>query len=102
MDQLPGRVVFADLDEWRRKQNDLRNGLRLVERPLAGAIAPRQLSKGAKRKAAEMAGRESMALGTQPATSKERARRRTARIPRRAKICRKRKSETGETQSWPK
>jgi hypothetical protein len=31
------RVVFADLDEWRRKQNNLRNGLRLVERRLAGA-----------------------------------------------------------------
>jgi hypothetical protein len=82
MDQLPwrkkprasnssGRVVFADLDEWHRKQNDLRNGLRLVERGLAGATAPRQFNKGAKRKAAQMAGRESTALGTsrQPAKS---------------------------------
>lgn len=66
------------VDEWRRKQVDLppRSEAirRLVERGLVSTAAPRQLSKGAKRKAAEMAGREIDRLGNKAATGEERAR----------------------------
>jgi ribosomal protein L19E len=48
---------------------------RLVERGLANQPPARKLSKGAKRKAAKMAGREIDRLGDQTATRKERARR---------------------------
>src|SRR4029077_9100552 len=75
-----GRSFLKTVDEWRRKQKDLPSRAvairRLVERPLANRPRARQqLSKGAKRKAAKMAGREIDRLGDQTATREERARR---------------------------
>jgi hypothetical protein len=74
-----GGSFFKTVDEWRRKQKDLPSRAeairRLVERGLANRPRARQLSKGAKRKAAKMAGREIDRLGDQTATREERARR---------------------------
>jgi hypothetical protein len=74
-----GRSFLKTVDEWRRKQKDLPSRAeairRLVERGLANQPPARQLSKGAKRKAAKMAGREVDRLGDQTATRKQRARR---------------------------
>jgi hypothetical protein len=75
-----GRSFLKTVDEWRRKQKDLPSRAvairRLVERALANRPRARQqLSKGAKRKAAKMAGREIDRLGDQTATREERARR---------------------------
>jgi metal-responsive CopG/Arc/MetJ family transcriptional regulator len=73
-----GASFLKTVDEWRRKQKGLPSRAeairRLVERGLANQPA-RQLNKGAKRKAAKMAGREIDRLGDQTATGKERARR---------------------------
>ena len=73
-----GRSFLETVDEWRRKQKGLPSRAeairRLVERGLANQPA-RQLNKGAKRKAAKMAGREIDRLGDQTATREERARR---------------------------
>jgi len=73
-----GGSFLKTVDQWRRKQKDLPSRAeairRLVERGLANQPA-RQLNKGAKRKAAKMAGREIDRLGDQTATRKERARR---------------------------
>jgi hypothetical protein len=46
---------------------------RLLEKVLAGTIAPRQRSKGSSRKATDMAAREIDRLGDQSATGEERA-----------------------------
>ena len=74
-----GGSFLKTVDEWRRKQKDLPSRAeairRLVERGLANQSPARQLSKGAKRKAAKMAGREIDRLGDQTATRAERARR---------------------------
>jgi hypothetical protein len=74
-----GGSFLKTVDEWRRKQKGLPSRAeairRLVERGLANRPSARQLSKGAKHKAAKMAGREIDRLGDQTATRKERARR---------------------------
>ena len=86
-----GGSFLKTVDEWRRKQKDLPSRAeairRLVERGLANRPPARQLSKGAKRKAAKMAGREIDRLGDQTATREERttkapAHQRPARISR--------------------
>jgi hypothetical protein len=46
---------------------------RLLEKALAGTIAPRQRSKGNRRKATDMAARQIDRLGDQSATGEERA-----------------------------
>jgi len=46
---------------------------RLLEKALTGTIAPRQRSKGSRRKATDMAAREIDRLGDQSATGEERA-----------------------------
>jgi hypothetical protein len=73
-----GASILKALDEWRRRQSNLPSrgvAIRLlVERGLAGnTTAPRQLRKGGRRKAAEMAGREIDRLGDQAATGEQRA-----------------------------
>ena len=94
-----GRSFLKTVDEWRRKQKDLPSRAvairRLVERALANRPRGRQqLSKGAKRKAAKMAGREIDRLGDQTATREERARRKRRLIkgPREFRDIRKNKS----------
>jgi hypothetical protein len=73
------KSFLKTVDEWRRKQKDHPSRAkairRLVDRGLANQPPARQLSKGAKRKAAKMAGREIDRLGDQTATREERARR---------------------------
>jgi Arc/MetJ-type ribon-helix-helix transcriptional regulator len=74
-----GGSFLKTVDEWRRKQKDRPSRAeairRLVERGLANQSPARQLSKGAKRKAAKMAGQEIDRIGDQTATRAERARR---------------------------
>ena len=74
-----GGSFLKTVDEWRRRQKDLPSRAeairRLVERGLANRPPAHQLSKGAKRKAAQMAGREIDRLGDQTATREERAQR---------------------------
>jgi hypothetical protein len=73
--------ALTALDEWRRRQRNLPSrevAIRLlVERGLADSTtgAARQLRRGGKRKAAEMASREIDRLGDQSVTNKERTRR---------------------------
>lgn len=73
--RLPG-ALLKSIDEW-AKQNKIYGRSdamrRLLELGLAGAPSARQLSKGSKRKAAEMAGHEIDRLGDQAATGEERA-----------------------------
>ncbi len=75
--RLPA-TLLKSIDEWakRNKVSGRSDAMRrLLELSLAGASTTRQLSKGAKRKAAEMAGQEIDRLGNQAATGEERARR---------------------------
>jgi hypothetical protein len=75
-----GASILKTLDKWRRKQRNLPSrtvAIRLlVERGLAGnTTVARQLGKGRRRKAAEMASREIDRLGDQTVTNAERTRR---------------------------
>jgi hypothetical protein len=76
-----GTSILTALDEWRRRQRNLPSrevAIRLlVERGLADSTttAARQLRKGGRRKAAEMASREIDRLGDQSVTNEERTRR---------------------------
>jgi hypothetical protein len=76
-----GTSILTALDEWRRRQRNLPSrevAIRLlVERGLADSTTTtaRQLRKGGRRKAAEMAGREIDRLGDQSVTNEERTRR---------------------------
>jgi Arc/MetJ-type ribon-helix-helix transcriptional regulator len=76
-----GRSILTALDEWRRRQRNFPSrevAIRLlVERGLADSTTTttRQLRKGGRRKAAEMAGREIDRLGDQSVTNEERTRR---------------------------
>jgi metal-responsive CopG/Arc/MetJ family transcriptional regulator len=75
-----GASILKTLDKWRRKQRDLPSravAIRLlVERGLAGnTTIARQLSKGSRRKAVEMASREIDRPGDQTVTNAERTRR---------------------------
>jgi hypothetical protein len=62
---------------WANRQKDklsLSEAIRrLLEKALAGTIAPRQRSKGSRRKATDMAARQIDRLGDQSATGEERA-----------------------------
>jgi metal-responsive CopG/Arc/MetJ family transcriptional regulator len=75
--RLPG-TLLKSIDKW-AKQNQVSGRSdamrRLLELGLVGAPSARQLSKGAKRRAAEMAGQEIDRLGNQTVTEEERARR---------------------------
>ena len=75
--RLPG-TLLKSIDKW-TKQNQVSGRSdamrRLLELGLVGAPSARQLSKGAKRRAAEMAGQEIDRLGNQTVTEEERARR---------------------------
>ena len=77
-------IGFADaqliaIDKWRRRQipiPSVSEAIRLlIDQALAAAPSARQLSKDAKRKAAELASREIDRLGNLPADNDERARR---------------------------
>src|SRR5579859_5190605 len=76
-----GASALTALDEWRRRQRNLPSremAIRLlVERGLAESTTgpARQIRKGGRRKAAEMASREIDRLGDQSVTNKERTRR---------------------------
>jgi hypothetical protein len=76
-----GTSILTALDEWRRRQRNLPSrevAIRLlVERGLADSTTTtaRQLRKGGRRKAAEMASREIDRLGDQTVTNEERTRR---------------------------
>jgi hypothetical protein len=80
--RLPG-ALLKNIDEWAK-----RNGVsgrsnamrRLLELGLAGVPSARRLSKGAKRRAAEMAGQEIDRLGNQSITDEERTRRKRSLI----------------------
>jgi hypothetical protein len=67
----------SKIGAWANRQDDkpsLSGAIRqLLEKALAGTIAPRQRSKGSRRKATDMAGREIDRLGDQSATGEERA-----------------------------
>lgn len=71
--------MLERIDAWRRRQDDLPARAeairRLIEQSLAGAPVGRRVSKGSKRKAAELASREIDRLGDQRATGEERAQR---------------------------
>jgi hypothetical protein len=76
-----GTSILTALDEWRRRQRNLPSrevAIRLlVERGLADSTTTtaRQLRKGGRREAAEMASREIDRLGDQSVTNEERTRR---------------------------
>ena len=74
-----GVSFLKTVDEWRRKQKDRPSRAeairRLVQYGLSTTLTVRQLSKNAKRKAAEMAGHEIDRLGDQTASGEERAQR---------------------------
>ena len=69
--------MIERIDAWRRFQSDLPTRAeairRLIEQGLAGMPDTRQVSKGSRRKAAELASREIDRLGDQPATAEDRA-----------------------------
>ena len=74
--RLPAQLK-SRVGAWANRQKDkpsLSKAIRrLLEKALAGPIAPRQRSKRSQRKAAEMAAHEIDQLGDQSATGEERA-----------------------------
>jgi metal-responsive CopG/Arc/MetJ family transcriptional regulator len=75
--RLPA-ALLKSIDEWasRNKVSGRSDAMRrLLELSLGGALSARQLGKGAKRRAAEMAGQEINRFGNQTVTDEERARR---------------------------
>ena len=74
--RLPSKLK-SKIGAWANRQDDkpsLSGAIRqLLEKALAGTIAPRQRSKGSRRKATDMAAHEIDRLGDQSATGEERA-----------------------------